>query len=65
MYLHENPEEMAQLVADAAEHFSRAEAYVLKDYYATTDLLYDEMPYEEAVQALRDVADFVAGVDWS
>ena len=35
MYLHENPEEMAQLVVGAAEHFSRAEAYVLKDYYAT------------------------------
>lgn len=35
MYLHKNPEEMAQLVVDAAGHFSRAEAYVLKDYYAT------------------------------
>lgn len=31
----------------------------------TMDLLYDEMPYDEAVQALRDVADFVDGVDWT
>lgn len=35
MYLHENPEEMSQLVVSAAEHFSRAEAYILKDYFAT------------------------------
>ena len=35
MYLHENPEEMAQLVTDASIRFGRAEAYVLKDYYAT------------------------------
>ena len=30
----------------------------------TMDLLYDETPYEEAVQALHDVADFVDGIDW-
>ena len=35
MYLHENPDEMSQLVTDAATYFSRAEAYVEKDYYAT------------------------------
>lgn len=35
MYLHENPEELAQLVTDTALHFERAEAYVLKDYFAT------------------------------
>lgn len=35
MYLHENPEEMTQLVVNAAGRFSRAEAYILKDYFAT------------------------------
>ena len=36
------------------------------DYVSVTmDLLYDEMHYDEAVQALRDVADFVDGVDWN
>ena len=35
MYLHENPAEMSQLVTAAAEHFSRAEAYIEKDYFAT------------------------------
>jgi predicted nucleotidyltransferase component of viral defense system len=35
MYLHENKEELAQLVSDAAIRFERAEAYILKDYYAT------------------------------
>ena len=50
MYLHENPEEMAQLVTDASIRFGRAEAYVLKDYYAT--------------MVLREVADFVDGIDW-
>ncbi|MBE6465054.1 MAG: nucleotidyl transferase AbiEii/AbiGii toxin family protein [Eggerthellaceae bacterium] len=34
MYLHENPNEMAQLIAATAEFFSRAEAYIEKDYYA-------------------------------
>ena len=35
------------------------------DYVGVTmDLLYDDMPYEEAVKALRDVADFVDGIDW-
>ena len=79
--MHKNPEEMAQLVVDAAGHFSRAEAYVdltavlreLADNDAykgdylnvTMDLLYVEMPYEEAAHALRDVADFGAGIDWS
>lgn len=35
MFLHENPEELAQLVTDAAIRFGRAEAYILKDYFAT------------------------------
>ena len=30
----------------------------------TMDLLYDELPYEEAVQAFLDVADFVDVIDW-
>lgn len=35
------------------------------DYVGITmDLLYDKIPYEEAVKALRDVADFVADIDW-
>lgn len=35
MFLHENLSEFAQLTSAAAEYFSRAEAYVKKDYYAT------------------------------
>ncbi|MBQ9041305.1 MAG: nucleotidyl transferase AbiEii/AbiGii toxin family protein [Eggerthellaceae bacterium] len=36
-----------------------------RDYLdVTVDLLYDEMPYEEAVKALREVAEFVDGIDW-
>lgn len=35
MFLHENPEELNQLVSDAGMHFERSEAYILKDYYAT------------------------------
>lgn len=34
MYLHERPDELAQLVTDAAAYFSRAEPYIVKDYYA-------------------------------
>lgn len=36
-----------------------------RDYLdATVDLLYDDMPYEEAVKALHDLAEFIDGIDW-
>lgn len=34
MYLHDNPEELQQLVSVTANHLDRAEAYIEKDYYA-------------------------------
>jgi hypothetical protein len=37
-----------------------------RDYIdVTTDLLYDDMPYEEAVKAIYELPGFVSGIDWS
>ena len=36
-----------------------------RDYReVTVDLLYDDMPYEEAAKALIETSNFVAGIDW-
>jgi hypothetical protein len=37
-----------------------------RDYRETTmDLLYDEMPYENAVEALSDISTFVSTINWN
>ena len=45
MYLHESPQAMRRLVADAAKEFGRAQPYVYKDYFAT--LFLREMVVED------------------
>ena len=44
-----------------------ADKDVYRDDYVsvTMDLLYDELPYEESVKALRDVANFVEDIAWN